>query len=237
MKTSFSAQPGRAHAFGQTLSGARLVLVVLAALWLAGCSSLVSQAPAMAHYDLGPGGLETRHDAPAAARRQGGLSLARVEVMAPPWLESSAMQYRLEASDPARRRAYALSRWVAPPPALLDQVLTRSLGSSGAVGVGGAGCRLRVELDEFIQRFDAAGQSYAELLVRAQLLPERAGGTLAARAFDISVAAPSADAPGGVHAHRAASQELARALADWLRALDTDQRVHDACAALASRTN
>lgn len=174
-----------------------------AALLLAGCvPNTVRQSDAAA-FDFGE-----------AAGGWNAPALRGVDVAAPSWLGTAAMQYRLAYSDPARRRAYADSRWAAPPAELLEQALRRrALGASGTV----LGCRLRVELDEFVQSFDSAQSSRIVLAVRATLL-SRNEQALASRAFAVERPAASADAGGGVTAAAAAVQGLAADLAGWVSA-------------------
>jgi cholesterol transport system auxiliary component len=181
-----------------------------AALLLAACA-VGGRGGAIGYYDLG-------------ASRQAAVSSAAagvgsVEVRAPSWLESSALQYRLLYRDDHRRRSYAESRLVAPPGELVEHALRRRLVAAGARL---SGCRLRVRLDEFLQVFDAPADSRAVLEARVQLLG--AGGLpLAERGISISRPAPAPDAQGGVTALGAAVDELAATLAEWLAGLDRGQ--------------
>jgi cholesterol transport system auxiliary component len=143
-------------------------------------------------------------------------TLRGVDVAAPSWLGTAAMQYRLDYSDAARRHAYADSRWAAPPPELLEQALRRRALAAAGSGER-SGCRLRVDLDEFVQAFDAAQSSRVVLAVRATLL-SRGEQPLASRAFALERPAASADARGGVAAAAVAVQGLASDLAGWIAA-------------------
>ncbi len=192
--------------------GARLrggLVALCAAGALAGCGSFQLQPKPMAFFDLGLG--EAR-PLPAA------LAPAQIEVVTPPWLGVSAMQYRLAWNEPARRRAFAESRWVAQPADMLGLALNRSLRPQA----GGNRCRLRVEVDEFIQVFDSAERSRVDVVVRAGLLPPRSDAALARREFRIGEVAPRADAAGGVEAYRGAVQQLAGELAKWMIELDRE---------------
>ena len=120
---------------------AGLLMVAL----LAACTGLPKVAPSYAVHDFG--GPE-----PVAARSLG-FPLRNVEVVVPPWLASTAMQYRLAYAQATRRQAYVESRWAAQPAQLVELALKRAI-RTGEAGAGGA-CRLRVELDEFAQVFDA----------------------------------------------------------------------------------
>ncbi|ATE62579.1 ABC-type transport auxiliary lipoprotein family protein [Thauera sinica] len=179
---------------------------------LAGCSAVGLQSPQVAFYDLG---LADAVAVPAA------LAPVRVDVVAPSWLGSSAMQYRLAWKQPDRRRNYVESRWVAPPADMLAQSLGRALRAGDDGGNGAASrCRLRLELDEFIQVFETEQRNHVRLVVRAQLLPPRGVLPLAAHEFSRDDAAGTPDAEGGVAAARAAVRGLTADLAGWLGALD-----------------
>ncbi|MBS0555711.1 MAG: membrane integrity-associated transporter subunit PqiC [Proteobacteria bacterium] len=147
------------------------------------------------------------------------LTPARVEVAVPGWLSGSAMQYRLAWKQPERRRSYVESRWAAAPADMLSQSLTRALRPAGGEAAQSR-CRLKVDLDEFVQVFEAQQRSHVELVARARLLPARGELPLAARDFSRHDAADTADAEGGVRAARSAVRGLAEELAAWLVELD-----------------
>ena len=177
------------------------------ALMLGACSGIGLRPAPMALYDLG---VTPSQSLPT------GLAPAQVRLSAAPWLSATAMHYRLSWLDPSRRRAYAESRWVSAPADMLGLALDRGL----AVGAGGLHCRVRVELDEFVQVFDSSTQSHVQLIVRVTLLPARSAAALARTEFRITETAPSADAAGGVSAHRSAAGRLVEELSTWLVALD-----------------
>lgn len=175
---------------------------------LSACAALVN-APAYSVYDLG------RVSAVPAAPST--VVPAAVEVRAPSWLATSAMQYRLDYARPASREAYAESRWAGHPAEMLQRQLTAML-VDGAHRSGA--CRLRIELDEFVQSFESVEDSRAELAARAMLVGPRNGAVLARRVFTTRVPAPAADARGGVQAHREAVVAFGRELSTWLDGLD-----------------
>ena len=82
------------------------------------------------------------------------------------------------------------------------------------------GCRLRVDLDEFYQRFDSALASRGMIEARVALLAPRVDQALAVRAFSLDHEAPTPDAAGGVLALRADSLQLDRDIRIWLRGLE-----------------
>lgn len=166
---------------------------LLIAALLAGCTGLPKVAPAYAVHDFGG-------PDPVAARSPG-VPLRGLEVVAAPWLASTAIQYRLAYAQPTRRQAYVESRWAAQPAQLVELALKRAVRTGGEAGTSGA-CRLRVELDEFAQVFDEAAASRGVVEARAFLLAPRSDQIVASRGFSLARPAPSADALGGVAALR-----------------------------------
>lgn len=184
-----------------------LVMVLL----LAGCAGVAS-APRPANvYDLGPG---------QEPRVETGL-VGTVQVLAPTWLRSSAMQYRLSYASATQRHSYLESRWAAPPAELILGVLSRSLGGAGA-------CRLELELDEFIQDYGAADHSDGVIEARARLRSE--GSTVAGRSFSLRLPATGKDAQAGVAALARGTRQLATELGTWVGELSQDARIREACA-------
>jgi cholesterol transport system auxiliary component len=181
----------------------RMGLVVAAALFLGGCvPSNVRQTEA-AVFDIGaPGG---GWSAP---------SLRNLDVAAPSWLGTAAMHYRLAYSEGTRRRAYADSRWAAPPAELLERALRRRAVAAGVEPM--LACRLRIELDEFVQAFDTPQSSRVVIAVRARLV-SRFEQPLLGRSFGVERPAGS-DARGGVAATSAAVEDLGSQLAAWVAA-------------------
>ena len=188
----------------------RLSTILTCVLLLAGCAGGGPWVD-LAQYDLG---------APVPAHGADQLALGDVRVKAPPWLDTAAMQYRLDDGPATRRRSFAESRWVAPPAALLDQNLRqRFLAAAAPPG----GCRLVLELDEFVQEFSGASASRATIEVRAVLLPARGAAPLARHGFAVAEAAKSADAAGGAAAYAGAAGALGDKIAAWLSGIATDQ--------------
>lgn len=180
----------------------RTLFAVLAALALAACTTNVRQGTA-ASYDLGSA---------AVAWQPAVLPVAAVDVDAPSWLATPAIQYRLLYADELRRQAYAESRWAAPPAELVERALGRQTPNAAS------GCRLHLDLDELVQVFDSPQQSRVLLEVRASLMPLRGDSVLARKAFAVTQTAATADARGGVAAAASALQALAGEMAAWLTA-------------------
>ena len=181
---------------------------------LAGCAIAPQSRDGMASYDFGP----IRPDKEAHSRLQHDLVVAGVS--APAWMDNSGIYYRLAYHDATRPRAYAQSRWVMPPAALLGQRLRANIARANKAGVFSPadGVRteytLRLELEEFSQVFDAADKSRAVVLLRASLIRHR--GVVVQRGFSIERAAAMPNAEGGVQALIAASDEAGNSLIDWL---------------------
>lgn len=182
---------------------------------LAACA--IGQArDGIASYDFGL----PRADKEANPRLQHDLVVAAVT--APAWMDNAGIYYRLAYQDASRPQAYARSRWVMPPAALLGQSLRASIAraNKAAVFTPADGVRadytLRLELEEFSQVFDAADRSRAVVRLRASLIRNR--GVVAQQGFSIERASATPDAEGGVRALIAASDEAGNGLIDWLAA-------------------
>lgn len=190
---------------------------------LAGCAGLWPPPDSPVLYDLGPpaSGPDVRPTGPA-------LLLGRMDAPAP--LHGTQQWYRLDYADGRHLRAYARSRWSAPPAQLVRQrlkawlsrhwlVLDRLAPEAAGANGGPAGRVLRLELEEFAQRFDAPASSRGRLRLQASLWsPGPNGERLLSRlAVDVSRPAPTPDAAGGTRALADATDAAAQALAAWLR--------------------
>ena len=195
---------------------------LLIAALLAGCTGLPKVAPAYAVHDFGG-------PDPVAARSPG-VPLRGLEVVAAPWLASTAIQYRLAYAQPTRRQAYVESRWAAQPAQLVELALKRAVRTGGEAGTSGA-YRLRVELDEFAQVFDEAAASRGVVEARAFLLAPRSDQIVASRGFSLARPAPSADALGGVAALRGGVRQMGVELSDWLEVLGREGAARGRCGA------
>jgi cholesterol transport system auxiliary component len=189
----------------------RALLALAAAAALAGCAGNTTAPPV--EYDFGPGGA-TLEEPPRLAR-----AITVADASAPAWLDSPALVYRLAYRDAAQPRAYAESRWVAPPAALFTAQLRQRLVATTRSGVlvPDDGVRtaatLRVELQEFSQVFDAPERSRAVVRVRAVLVAD--GRLLAQTSFTLDRSAPSPDAAGGARALALAADAAIDRLIGW----------------------
>lgn len=182
----------------------RTAVLSLMLVALTGCGPLVSRPPAPALHDLG--------GARAALQRIPGLH--SIEVRSASWLDGGAMHYRLAYESATRRDVYALSRWAASPPEMLTVALRQMLQTDDA-GTS-PGCRLRVDIDEFIQHYDRPDSVKALLSGRAVLTDMRGQRVLASLPFALSEPATGADAAAGVAASVRAVDALGVRIAEWI---------------------
>lgn len=182
-----------------------------AALALSACA--VSQPPApQAVYDFGPA---TQVAASPMLPALPPLALAEVQTSVA--FDSNAMQFRLAYANAQELRPYALARWSMPPGQLVQQRLRAALSSQGSVlspGEGSPAYTLKLELEEFSQQFESPKASQGVVQLRATLL--KGNALVAQRLVSAAAPAPTADAPGGVRALTAATQDAATQIAAWL---------------------
>ena len=150
----------------------------------------------------------------------------RIEVRAPAWLQTSAMQYKFAYADPVQRRSYASARWVATPPELLEAALRRGL----AWPTRWAACRIQFELDEFIQLFASADSGTAVIELRGRLLVS-AGKVLDEQSWSMREAS-TADAAGGAAAHAGATKHLLTQAKAWLSRHTENVEINKQCSTL-----
>ncbi len=187
---------------------------------LAGCGSLPlpdkPQRPVI--FDFGPG-----QSMPVATVR--GAAIAFGQVDAPASLETQAVTYRLIYSDAGQQpQPYAMARWSMSPAQLVGQRLRETLAAQRPVvdvGEGLATLELRVQLEEFSHVFDAPGVSYGLVRFRATVVAPLVRGDrlLGQRTFNARKPALTHDAPGGVSALTAATDDVAQELMQWLAQL------------------
>lgn len=190
-------------------------------LMLTGCAPLSSRQAFTQHYTL-TGASASTPPASAAASRQATLQIARIT--AAPWLQGTALYYRLDYRDDNRIAKYAQSDWVSPPARLLEQVIRNAIVRGGAwrVVAGPAGpartdFSLHIGLDDFSQAFASPEQSRGVLDATATLVDNRNGNAIAQKHFRVEEAAPSGDARGGVKALNQAAARFTAELERWLQ--------------------
>jgi cholesterol transport system auxiliary component len=193
----------------RTLAGALAAAVALSACSLGG-----GKREAAETFDLGP------PRAPVAAGPAIPATLLLAEVAAPEWLDGRGIIYRLSYENSARPQAYAGSRWVSAPSALLTQrIRARFAGAATGVVTGSDGARadyaLRVDLEDFSQSFTASSASHVTLRARASLVRLADRALVAQRVFVVERAAPTPDSRGAVTALGEASDEFVEQLFTW----------------------
>lgn len=210
-----------------------LALAGLASLsLLAGCSGFIDKPQRPVLFDMGP----LPPTSAQAGRVDPRVPLVLPDIEASGALDGTPVLYRLSYSDDHQLRAYAQSRWSAPPPQLVRQRLREQIGRERPVlslDESAALDRqsvptvhlLRLELEEFAHVFDAPDRSRGVLRMRATLLSPRSSGEqlLGQRSIAVEGVAPTADASGGVRALTAATDAAAADIAAWLRQLSSPQ--------------
>jgi cholesterol transport system auxiliary component len=192
-------------------------------LMLAGCAQLASRQSFPKHYTLTGSPMSARQS-PDPASRQATLQVSRITV--PPWLQGTALYYRLDYRQNDRIAAYAQSDWVSPPARLLEPIIRNAISRSGTwrIVTGPTGSTrtdfsLHIGLDDFSQAFASPNRSRGVLDATATLVDNRNGKAIAQKYFHAEAAAPSPDAQGGVKALNHAALQFTGELERWLRAV------------------
>ncbi len=183
-------------------------------LGLAGCSASLLPKPAAAPalYGLDDGAATPAR--PAAP--VGAPSLLVAVPRAASWLDTRLIAYQ---RTPQRIEHYTASEWLDTPARLLAPLLVRAAEATGAFQVvllapAGAATRWRLDTELLrLQQQFGAGPSQLRLTLRAVLVDTSSRAVLATQVFDVSEAAPSEDAAGGVAAAQRAALQVARDLA------------------------
>lgn len=166
---------------------------------------------------------------PKASRSQVGSEIGKTlevaRIVVPQWLAGTNMYYRLTYRDNGRVSAYARSDWIAPPAAMLAQMIRNTLtGAASWHAVVGpdssaeADFSLHIRIENFSQVFTSRNQSDGQLDATATLVDHRHDRVLAQRRFQLTASAPSADAAGGAKALQQASRQFVTQLQHWLAA-------------------
>jgi cholesterol transport system auxiliary component len=112
-----------------------------------------------------------------------------------------------------------MSRWAAEPASLItDRLRSRFAAASGGVVTPGYSAisdyTLRIELEDFSQRFDAPGQSRATLRARATLLANQDRRLIGQHVFEVERPAEP-NAQGAVKALTEATHAFLEELVKW----------------------
>lgn len=188
--------------------------ILTLALLVNGCAIGPPAREAVVSYDLGPQRVHAQANPGIKA------TLMVSAVVAPAWLDSTGIVYRLAYLDAARPQIYAQSRWVDSPAALLTQRVRSRFAAAGPVVGNGDGARadyaLRIEIEDFSQSFTAADRSQAAIRMRVTLVNLSNRALLAQRTFSMEQpAAP--DAEGAARALAQATDAVIESLLEWTR--------------------
>lgn len=196
----------------------------VAALFLAGCSSLPQPPHAVVRYDLGPPPALT-----ALAQTLPPIALAPMQ--APLQADgNTAVHYRLTYADAQVLRSYSQARWSLPPATMVLQRLREHLGQGGRIVLsadagdfppsvqGRQVPVLRLALEEFSQVFSSEKDSAAWVRVRATLVNPLPQGDvlLAQRVFAVQQTAAAPDAAAGVQAFTQGVGVVGQQIVQWL---------------------
>jgi cholesterol transport system auxiliary component len=145
--------------------------------------------------------------------------LRSLDVIPVSWLAGNSMYYRLAYADGGRREHYADTRWTAQPSELLAVRLQRSLMGSTESDVVASNnvtlCRLRLDIDDFVQVFDTQSSSRLVFEGRASLYGAQQV-VLKRRLVNLSQPA-GADARSGAAASGPLADALSRELQAWIK--------------------
>lgn len=200
-------------------------LLCACALILVGCMN-TTRTRFTNHYTLG----ESTPANTAAHHGQAVLRISRIAV--PPWLEGTAMHYRLDYRHDNRVAAYGRSDWVAPPATMLEDLIRNTVAAGGdwlaVVGPGStamADADLHLQLENFSQVFAQPDQSAGLIEATATLVDSRDASVMTQKHFRIEVPASTPDAQGGAKALGEAGRRFATQLERWLASTAENQSV------------
>ena len=199
----------------------QILLLIFTVFLLTSCTGLHKSQPTISTYafDMQHSPLiEQVPDQPHPYRK----SLLIADAATPTWLDNTAIHYRLIYHNPSQSYAYANSRWIATPATLLTQQIRNRIVTHTPEqvirdsGIVKADYTLQIELNEFIQLFDAADSSHVVVSIRVSLIEHKSRKVFAQKDFSTTESAPSADAAGAVFALSSASNKLIDELVNWL---------------------
>lgn len=178
----------------------KLWFLYLILLSVSGCSSVQDYSQPTVH-DLGP--LIKQHNDNTNA------SWSVTTVDAPVWLWDDQIRYRLLYADPTQVDFYSRDRWIGPPPSLLRHKLSRH-------NIKPLQYRLHIQLLDFEQLFDQAGQSQVVMNVHVTARLSDSRKIVAERNFNLQQQTISADAQGAIRGFVETSDDLIEQLDQWL---------------------
>lgn len=183
-------------------------------LLLAGC---VSHHPTPARYSLDPLPEPTQPSVKLHA------TIAIPEVVAPSWLRTDAMIYRLDYRAASEPIPYARAEWQAPPGEMITMRLRQLITEANSgftlsrLDREAEGYKLTVSLENFLQVFPQPHDSRCIVQMIATLTGP-GGRLLGQRTFNAERAAPSGNAAGGVQGLMQASDDALEQIVVWVAA-------------------
>ncbi|MDT8363577.1 MAG: ABC-type transport auxiliary lipoprotein family protein [Nitrosomonas sp.] len=194
------------------------MLKYLVLLLLTGCTIAPKSPAPVSTFDFGPISRIESAQLPTFSS----ITLQVADVIAPTWLDTRAMRYRLAYHHPAQTHAYANNRWAASPASLLTERIKQHITSwqnpsdrSGRNARPIGNYTLAIELEEFIQVFETVDRSHAIVSLRARLVERDTRLPVAQKRFSRIQITPSADASGAAEAFIAISDHLTAELIQW----------------------
>jgi cholesterol transport system auxiliary component len=130
-----------------------------------------------------------------------------VSVDAPKWLWDKGIRYRLTYKSPTQIDVYALDRWLAAPPELFEQLLTKNASEQDY--------SLVIQLQDFEQQFSALTQAKVLLRFKAELYGKEKN-KLKSKEFYLEKTTNSPDAAGAVKGFANLTREAVKQLDNWL---------------------
>lgn len=194
----------------RTTRPAVYALILPLTLLLNACSIGPSAREPVVNYDLGP---QRTHVQAVPATK---ATLMVPAAVAPSWLDTQGIVYRLAYLDAARPQIYAQSRWVDSPAALFTQrVRSRFAAALPVVGGGArADYSLLIEIEDFSQSFAAADRSQVTIRLRVTLVNLTSRTLHAQRTFTVDQPA-GPDAGGAARALALAADAIIESLLEW----------------------
>ncbi len=185
-------------------------------LLLAGCNIIPRAPTPISTFDFGPLA-QSEYLRPVPSP----IQIQFAGVTAPAWLDTQAMRYRLIYHHPAQTHVYANNRWAAPPASLLTERIKQHIASWQNLPdrrdnhARPATYILKIELEDFVQVFDAVNRSHVNVSLRASLFERDTRLIVAQQRFSEMESTSSADASGAAKAFIAISNQLAAELIQW----------------------
>jgi cholesterol transport system auxiliary component len=167
----------------------------------AGCGIAPKQQQAALH-DFG---------APYFRPDSGQSTKPAVTVTAPKWLWDNRIRYRLLYAAPTQVRFYALDRWIAAPPELLEQQLSDDTKSLDYM--------LNIRLLDFEQQFESSDRTRVVMRFYLEAYASDDKRLLGAHEFHLEQGTQTPDAAGAVTAFAELVQQAEDRIQAWLAKL------------------